>query len=141
MILFAQKWNHENVVVYACCCENWVLMFTKYFTCDTKQKIDGEASQDIKKCRKRVRGLKSENNCLLQRCMCYRYYGSSQQNHFTGGTIASINQSLLFRLRRNHGILDFSRIFSLQVGKFWQNSPFTDPNMKAWAVGNLGTIT
>ena len=120
---------------------NWVLMFIKYFTCDTKQKIYCEASQDIKKCRWRVRGLKSENNCLLQQYMCYRYYGSSQQNYFTGGTIASINQSLLFRLWWNHGILDFSRIFSLQVGKFLQNSPFTDPNMKAWAVGKLGTIT
>ena len=64
IIYFAQKWNHENVVVCACCCGNWttlcnayankwnecppLLMFTKYFICNTKQKTDCEASQDNK---------------------------------------------------------------------------------------------
>ena len=44
IIHFAQKWNHENVVVYVCCCGNWtslyntqaLLLFTEYFTRNTK---------------------------------------------------------------------------------------------------------
>ena len=41
-------------------------MFTKYFTCNTKQKTDRGASQDIKSAREELGGWKVEidwNNC------------------------------------------------------------------------------
>ena len=49
-------------------------MFTKYFTCNTKQKIDREASQDNEIAREELGAWKVEinwNNCLLQ--WWYRY--------------------------------------------------------------------
>ena len=109
-------------------------MFTKYFTFNTKQKTDREASQDSKSARDELGVWKVEinwNNCLLQRWICYRYYGSSQQNHVAESTIASHNQLLHFRLMWNHDIFDLRRIFAMQVRKLWRNSPFASPNMKA----------
>ena len=41
------------------------------------------------------------------------------------------NQSLRFRLMRNHDILDLRRICGLQVRELWRNSSFAGPNMKA----------
>ena len=110
-------------------------MLTKYFTCNTKQKTDREASQDNESAREELAAWKVKinwNNCLLQWWICYRYYGYSLQNYFAGSTIASLNQSLHFRLMRNHNILDVQRICALQVREIWGNSPFADPNMKAW---------
>ena len=89
-------------------------MFTKYFIRNMIQKTDREANQDKKSAREELGAWKVEinwNNCLLQRRICYRYHGYSQQNHFTGNTIASLNQSLQFRLMWNHDILDLWRIF------------------------------
>ena len=71
------------------------------------------------------------NNCLLQRWICYKYYAYSQQNHFAGSTIASLNQLLHNGLMWNHDILDLQQIFTLQIRKLWGNSPFAGPIMKA----------
>ena len=109
-------------------------MFTKYFTCNMKQKTGREAKEDNKSARVELGALKMEsnwNNCLLQRWICYRYYGYSQQNHFAGSTIAFLNQWLRFRLIWNLDILGLRRIFVLQVRKLWRNSPFAGPNTKA----------
>ena len=115
-----------------------LLIFTKYFTCNTKQKTDREVSQDNKSAREELGAWKVEinwSNCLLQRWICYRYYGYCQQNHFAGTTIAPLNQLLYFSftfMMWNHDILDLRRIFAPQVRKLWQNSPFSCSNMKAW---------
>ena len=45
--------------------------------------------------------------------------------------VASLNQSVNFRLMWNHDILDFQWIFALQVRNLWRNSPFAGPYMKA----------
>ena len=108
-------------------------MFTKYFTYNRKQKTDCEVSQDNKSVREELGAWKvviNWNNCLPQRSICYRYCGYSQENHFAGSTIASLNQMLHFRLIWNHDILDFRRIFAPQMRMLWQNLPFSGPNMK-----------
>ena len=139
--LLAQRWNNENMVIYACCCGNWTspyktrLEHPPLLIQNTSHATDREASQDNKGAREESRAWKEEinwNNCLLQRWICYRYYGYSQQNHFSGITIASLNQSLHLRLMWYHDILDLQRIFARQVRKLWRNSPFASPNMKAW---------
>ena len=94
-------------------------MFTKYFTCNTKQKTDREASQDNESAREVLGAWKVKvnwNNCLLH-CwwICCRYYGYSQKNSFAGSSIASLNQSLHFRLMWNHDILDLRWIGAPQV--------------------------
>ena len=140
------------MVVYAFCRGNWIslyntranvgkcleypplLMFTKYFACNVQQKTDCKATQDNKSAGEELRAKKVEinwNNCLLQWWICYKYYGYSIQNHFAGSTIASLNQSLHFRLMWKPEILDFFQIFVLQVRKLWRNSPFAGPNMNA----------
>ena len=113
-------------------------MFTKYFTCNTKQKTDHEASQDNKNARKYLGTWKVKfnwNNCLLQRWICYRYYRYSSQNHFTGSTKVFLNQSLYFLINQpimwNHDILDLRKSFDLQVKKLCKNSSFAGSNMKA----------
>ena len=113
-------------------------MFTKYFTCNTKQKTDHEASQDNKNARKYLGTWKVKfnwNNCLLQRWICYRYYRYSSQNHFTGSTKVFLNQSLHFLINQpimwNHDILDLRKSFDLQVKKLCKNSSFAGSNMKA----------
>ena len=105
-------------------------MFTKYFTCNTKQKADRQVSQDSKSAREELGAWKIEINWNN----CYRYYGHSQQNHFAGSTIASLNQLLLFSCiftMWNYDSLDLRRVFALQVRKLWQNLLFAGPNMKA----------
>ena len=109
-------------------------MFTKYFTYKTKQKIDRKVSQDSRSAREELGTWEVEinwNNCLLQQWICHKYYRYSQQNHFTGSTIASLNQSLHFRLMWNHDFLDLQQIFALQPRKTWQHFPFASQNMKA----------
>ena len=68
----------------------------------TRNKTDRKARQDNKSAREEEIGAwkveNNWNNCLLQRLICYRYYGYSQQSHFAGSTIASLNQSLHFTL-------------------------------------------
>ena len=103
-----------------------------------KQKADCEASQDNKSAREEFGAWKVEinwNNCLLQRWICYRYYGYSQQNDFAGSTLASLDQLLHFSctfMMWNHDILDLRRIFALQVRKLRRISPFVGSNTKAW---------
>ena len=56
------------------------------------------------------------------------------QKPFAESTIASLNQSLQFRLMRDHDILDLRQIASLEVRKLWQRSPFAD---QTWRPGNI----
>ena len=99
-----------------------------------QHETDPDATQYDKSAREELGIWKVEinwNNCLLQWWISYRHYRYSQQNLFAVSTTASANQSLHFRLMWNHDILDLQRIAVLQVRKFWQNSLFASPNMKA----------
>ena len=46
-------------------------MFTKYFTCSTKQKTDREASQDNSSAREELEKWKSEKWKLTEIIVCY----------------------------------------------------------------------
>ena len=118
-------------------------MFTKYFTDNTKQKTNLKPSQDNKSAtvQQQLETWKFEinwNNCFLQWWKGYRYYGYSHQNHFPRSTIASLNQSLHFRLMWYHEILDLQWIFALQLRKFWQNLPLACPNTKVCIIWQHG---
>ena len=52
-------------------------MFTKYFTCNTKQKTDHEASQDNKSTREELGDWKGEINWNKM------FYGSEHATNFT----------------------------------------------------------
>ena len=75
-------------------------------------------------------------NLVVFACCCgnwTRYaYEYSQQNHFTGTTIASLNHSLQVRLMWKYDTLDLRRIFFPQMRKLRRNLPLAGPNMKVW---------
>ena len=115
-----------------------LLMFTKYFTCSKKQKIDHEVIQGNRSGREELGawkvGILKKKRWKIwktgKRWIWCKYYGYSRRNHFSGRTIASLNQSFHFRLMWNH-ILHLWWMFALQVRKLRQNSPFAGPYIKA----------